>query len=178
MSPSSEEQPVLEVHSLSAALGGKEILHDISFRLGRGCALSLVGENGSGKSTLLLALMGLLPDGGAVTAGHIFLNGKELTRCPPPAGGSPGTGAGAPVPGAGERFQPRQENREAVQRLPGGGGMGRSMEKESTGSAPFRRSSRYGKDTPVLCLPAERRTAAAGSGGHGAVPESAGNSGR
>lgn len=82
MSPSSEEQPVLEVHSLSAALGGKEILHDISFRLGRGCALSLVGESGSGKSTLLLALMGLLPDGGAVTAGHIFLNGKELTGCP------------------------------------------------------------------------------------------------
>ena len=50
---------------------------------------------------------------------------------PPPAGGSPGTGAGAPVPGAGERFQPRQENREAVQRLPGGGGMGRSMEKKA-----------------------------------------------
>lgn len=51
---------------------------DVGFTVDRGETLGLVGESGSGKSTLGLALMGLLPADGEITAGSVRLDGTEL----------------------------------------------------------------------------------------------------
>ena len=51
----------------------------VSFDIETGTVVGLVGESGSGKSTLALALMGLLPLNGAVTAGSILFDGAEMT---------------------------------------------------------------------------------------------------
>lgn len=42
-------------------LGRSTLLHDISFSLGTGEMLCVIGESGAGKSTLLKALQGLMP---------------------------------------------------------------------------------------------------------------------
>jgi oligopeptide/dipeptide ABC transporter ATP-binding protein len=49
---------------------------DISFQLGRGEVLALVGESGCGKSTLALTLMGLEKP----TAGRLVFEGRDVTR--------------------------------------------------------------------------------------------------
>ncbi|MEU8822181.1 ATP-binding cassette domain-containing protein [Streptomyces sp. NPDC048636] len=48
---------------------GRVLLGDVSFRVGEGAAVALVGANGAGKTTLLRLIAGeLQPHGGAVTA--------------------------------------------------------------------------------------------------------------
>ncbi len=49
---------VLRVENLSLTLGGKAILHNVSFHLHGGEYVCLVGANGSGKTTLLRCLIG------------------------------------------------------------------------------------------------------------------------
>src|SRR5258708_5856669 len=52
---------------VSKALGGRELFRDLSFILGPGTRLGILGSNGSGKTTLLRVLTGdLEPDSGAV----------------------------------------------------------------------------------------------------------------
>ncbi|MGN6146162.1 MAG: ABC transporter ATP-binding protein [Mesorhizobium sp.] len=63
---------LLSVAHLSAALGGRPVLHDISFAVGPGELVGLIGPNGAGKSTLLRALMGLTP-----ASGTIELDGED-----------------------------------------------------------------------------------------------------
>ncbi|MEU7280363.1 ATP-binding cassette domain-containing protein [Streptomyces sp. NPDC045431] len=49
---------------------GRILLGDVSFRVGEGAVVALVGANGAGKSTLLKLIAGeLQPHGGAVTVG-------------------------------------------------------------------------------------------------------------
>ncbi|MET9426842.1 MULTISPECIES: ATP-binding cassette domain-containing protein [unclassified Streptomyces] len=49
---------------------GRILLGDVSFRVGEGAVVALVGANGAGKSTLLRLIAGeLQPHGGAVTVG-------------------------------------------------------------------------------------------------------------
>ena len=53
--------PVIELQDLSVKLGRREILKEISCRLGvsgSGKAIGLLGPNGAGKSTLILTLLG------------------------------------------------------------------------------------------------------------------------
>lgn len=73
--------PLLEVRDLRITLatsrGPAEAVRGISFSLGRGATLGLVGESGCGKSITALALMGLLPEG-ATVSGSIVLDGREL----------------------------------------------------------------------------------------------------
>ena len=52
---------------LSASLGGRAVLHDISLDIVQGQWTSILGPNGAGKSTLLKALAGLLPHSGTVS---------------------------------------------------------------------------------------------------------------
>lgn len=40
--------------------------------------MELLGESGSGKSTLLKAAMGLIGNGGMVTKGDIWFEGKDI----------------------------------------------------------------------------------------------------
>jgi zinc/manganese transport system ATP-binding protein len=52
---------------VSLALGGREILHAISFAIGKSEFVGLLGANGAGKTTLLRAMLGVLPiEGGRI----------------------------------------------------------------------------------------------------------------
>jgi peptide/nickel transport system ATP-binding protein len=72
--------PLLEVEGLevsfpaAAAAGGwRPVVRGASFTVGRGEAVGLVGESGSGKTLTALALLGLVPPPGRVTAGSVRL---------------------------------------------------------------------------------------------------------
>jgi iron complex transport system ATP-binding protein len=52
---------VIAVKHKSVSLGGRTVLHDVSFAACAGELVALCGPNGAGKSTLLRALAGLLP---------------------------------------------------------------------------------------------------------------------
>ena len=73
--------PLLDVHDLRVVLptarGPAAALRGVSFAVGRGEKLGLIGESGCGKSLTALALMGLLPEGARVE-GSIRLQGREL----------------------------------------------------------------------------------------------------
>lgn len=64
---SSPTPPLLELRHVARRYGRRRVLTDVSFALGRGEIVGIVGENGSGKTTLLQILVGLLaPDAGSV----------------------------------------------------------------------------------------------------------------
>jgi ATP-binding cassette subfamily F protein uup len=61
---------VVEAIDASVAFGEKEVLHEVTWRLGPGDRVGLVGVNGSGKTTLLALLAGELePSSGSVERG-------------------------------------------------------------------------------------------------------------
>jgi peptide/nickel transport system ATP-binding protein len=72
-------QALLEIESLALSIDGRPILHDVSFEVAAGEILGVVGASGSGKSMTALAIMGLLPEGAAMT-GRMILNGGSLTE--------------------------------------------------------------------------------------------------
>ncbi len=58
---------MLEAHNVTLSRGGKNLIIDASFLVGRGEKVGLVGVNGAGKSTLMQALRGALePDAGTI----------------------------------------------------------------------------------------------------------------
>ena len=69
---------LLTYRSVEVSFNGLPVTHDVSFSLHPGEILGIVGESGSGKSTLLKAAMGLLGNGGMVTRGDIWFDGKDL----------------------------------------------------------------------------------------------------
>ena len=71
-------KPELIVENLSYAIGGRSILKDLSFTLGTGECVALLGANGAGKTTLLRILLRLQASGG----GNILLRGKPLAVFP------------------------------------------------------------------------------------------------
>jgi macrolide transport system ATP-binding/permease protein len=59
---------ILAAQGVSKALGGRSVLRDVTFNLGQGDRVVLVGPNGVGKTTLLRLLLGLeQPDAGMIT---------------------------------------------------------------------------------------------------------------
>jgi ATPase subunit of ABC transporter with duplicated ATPase domains len=61
----------LTVAALSKGYGGPPVFQDVSFDVGRGERLLVLGLNGAGKTSLLRILAGTSePDAGVVTAGH------------------------------------------------------------------------------------------------------------
>jgi len=55
-------------------------VRNVSFSLGRGETLGIVGESGCGKSLTSLAVMGLLPRSAARRARHLSLAGQDLLK--------------------------------------------------------------------------------------------------
>jgi len=65
---------VLSVESLDFGFPGRTIGRDVSFSLGAGDVMCVLGPNGGGKTTLFRTILGLLPAHG----GRISLEGKSL----------------------------------------------------------------------------------------------------
>src|SRR5258706_418120 len=79
-------EPLLRVTDLDFAYGRLQVLFGVSIHVDRGEAVALLGTNGAGKSTLLRAVSGLE----APTAGHVFLDGEEITGVPAEKPAAPG----------------------------------------------------------------------------------------
>jgi branched-chain amino acid transport system ATP-binding protein len=70
---------MLAVDQLQAAYGPAQVLFDISFRVGAGEVVTLLGRNGMGKTTTIQTIMGLLPACG----GSAAFEGRSLVGLPP-----------------------------------------------------------------------------------------------
>jgi branched-chain amino acid transport system ATP-binding protein len=70
---------VLTVEALKAAYGAAQVLFDVSFAVGEGEMVTLLGRNGMGKTTTISTIMGLMPAAG----GRIAFDGRELGGLPP-----------------------------------------------------------------------------------------------
>ncbi len=58
---------MLNIHNLSVSFGGTYLFEEVTFRLGSGDRVGLVGKNGAGKSTMLKMLAGdIKPDSGTI----------------------------------------------------------------------------------------------------------------
>ncbi len=69
---------MLEVDGLHAYYGKSHILQGVSFRVGAGEIVSLLGRNGAGRSTTIRTIMGLVPPRGVVR-----FNGERIDGRPP-----------------------------------------------------------------------------------------------
>lgn len=70
--------PLLRVEGLEVAYGNVTALWDVSFDVGDGEVVALVGANGAGKTTTLKVVSGLLRP----RRGRVLLGGEELTALP------------------------------------------------------------------------------------------------
>jgi peptide/nickel transport system ATP-binding protein len=78
---------LLAIENLRIALttdaGGFNAVEDVSFTIGRGETVGLVGESGCGKSITALSIMGLLKPPLGLAGGRIVLNGRDIQALPP-----------------------------------------------------------------------------------------------
>lgn len=73
-------EELLRVEDLKLAVEGKEILKGINLVVNKGEIHVIMGSNGAGKSTLFNAIMGNPKY--TITGGHIYFEGKDITREP------------------------------------------------------------------------------------------------
>ncbi len=73
-----EVKGAIRVEGLSFAYGDRKVLEDVSFEVGAGKSVAIVGRTGSGKSTLAVLLARLLP----TPKGTVFLDGKDVCELP------------------------------------------------------------------------------------------------
>src|SRR5258705_2649275 len=72
---------MLSVEHLQAAYGPAQVLFDITFRIGGGEVVALLGRNGMGKTTTIRTIMGLLPAcGGSAVFEGVYLIGLAPYR--------------------------------------------------------------------------------------------------
>ena len=69
----------LELREIDAFYGDSNVLQKVSFALGQGRLLGLLGRNGAGKSTCMNVTVGLLPP----RAGSVAVFGAAVTRLAP-----------------------------------------------------------------------------------------------
>lgn len=66
-------QEIIRVDGLSVAFNGNDVLKGLSFSVGAGELLTIIGPNGSGKTTLLKAMLGMVP----LKSGTVRIMGRE-----------------------------------------------------------------------------------------------------
>lgn len=69
---------MLNAKELKVSYDGVPALQEVSFRVGRGEIVALVGSNGAGKTTIAKAISGIVP----LDAGEITFGGKTISRLP------------------------------------------------------------------------------------------------
>lgn len=65
--------PILELHSIGKRFGALTALSDLSFHIGEGEVVGLLGDNGAGKSTTVNLLSGIHRP----TSGHLSVDGTQ-----------------------------------------------------------------------------------------------------
>ena len=77
---------VLDVRDLSAAFftrrGVVRAVNGVSFSIGAGETLGLVGESGCGKTATAMSILRMLPFPGRITGGEIWFQGENLLAKP------------------------------------------------------------------------------------------------
>jgi zinc/manganese transport system ATP-binding protein len=73
---------VIELDRATIRIGGRNILVDTSFAIGRGEFIGVLGPNGAGKTTLMRAILGLLP----LSTGSLRVFGRAPQRGDPDIG--------------------------------------------------------------------------------------------
>ena len=72
-------ESMLSVERLNAWYGAARVLYDVSFEIGRGEVVALMGRNGAGKSTTIKSIMGLM----ARREGILRFSGHDISRLKP-----------------------------------------------------------------------------------------------
>jgi branched-chain amino acid transport system ATP-binding protein len=70
---------MLELKNINVAYGDVQVIWDVSFAVGEGKLVALIGANGAGKTTTLKAISNILP----LKSGEIFFCGERIDRYPP-----------------------------------------------------------------------------------------------
>ncbi|HEX2655873.1 MAG TPA: ABC transporter ATP-binding protein [Xanthobacteraceae bacterium] len=70
---------VLETSGLVKRFGGIVATNNVSLQIAKGARHALIGPNGAGKTTVINLLTGVVPP----TAGHIILEGEDITALSP-----------------------------------------------------------------------------------------------
>jgi branched-chain amino acid transport system ATP-binding protein len=73
--------PALSTRGLSLAIGGAQLVTDLTLDVAPGELLGVIGPNGAGKTTLFNLLTGIL----SPTSGQVLLDGRDVTRTAPHA---------------------------------------------------------------------------------------------
>src|SRR5215472_16903433 len=68
--------PIVRLSGVHKAFGEVEVLRGVSFVVGRGEAVCIIGPSGSGKSALLRCINGLVP----IDRGEIFVGAHAVHR--------------------------------------------------------------------------------------------------
>ena len=80
------QESVLQVDNLQVSVGAgarrTPVVRGLSYELPKGRVLAVVGESGCGKTLHALSVLRLLPPGVAITGGHIYYQGQDLTALP------------------------------------------------------------------------------------------------
>ncbi|MGH7539867.1 MAG: ABC transporter ATP-binding protein, partial [Gemmatimonadota bacterium] len=77
------DETVLSVRGLRTNFYGREgivnAVRNVSFDVGRGEKIAIVGESGCGKSALALSILGLIEPPGRVVDGEVWVNGRRIS---------------------------------------------------------------------------------------------------
>lgn len=71
-------RPLLEARKIVKAYSGRTVVNQVSFMVGKGEIVGLLGRNGAGKTTSFRMTMGIVkPDGG-----QVLFNGEDISQLP------------------------------------------------------------------------------------------------
>jgi branched-chain amino acid transport system ATP-binding protein len=71
-------EPILQVQGISKQFGGITALKNVSFDVGQGEVLGIIGPNGSGKTTIVNCITGFVKK----TSGKVLFKGRDISSKP------------------------------------------------------------------------------------------------